>query len=431
MSRKILYCVLLVERLDKTLRISIIAKILGFIGVVKRKWLQQIVLLTVGAGIVNFTFQILLARKLSVSNFGYFSAVWSGMAVVGLFTISFQNHATIATTKDVGIESSSNRKSNYLSSITLAASIAGFVLFLFISQYVDEFDNHLIGSIAISISLPISAITAFALGRLLAWRGPVNYLLINLLLAFSKIVIALLVLPFTDSVDILILVLLSKQIVISATLVYFENRNLGKIKGKLYDLHSLRVLLPTTIFWMLFYVDVPLVRLHSNQIDAGVYAGLSNIAKIPLLLSASVNSFLLTSKQLNSLSPQRNDFISKVVVSYILGFFMFLIGFTTFGSQFVEITLGVQYVNQELLILQLLCYLPIMAFGFLLVLNYEKITITKILILVTLVVLELIYFSLVKLSVNEFLLIYSIFALFLCLVVAIRSRPVYSMEKSK
>ena len=106
-------------------------------------------------------------------------------------------------------------------------------------------------------------------------------------------------------------------------------------------------------------------------------------------------------------------------------------GFAVLGRQFVEITLGVNFVNQKLLMLQLLSYTPIVAFGFLLVLRYQEISIPKLLTLVSVTILAVIYLFIAKLTITQFLMSYMILGLVVFLITLIRSGPVSAMEENK
>jgi O-antigen/teichoic acid export membrane protein len=393
--------------------------------------IHQIVLLSIGAGILNFGFQILLARKLSVNNFGYFSAIWSAIAVVGLFTIGFQNQAIIATRRGQEFSPRTNQRLSYLQSIILLTSILAPILYAVSTLYGNELNQYISGSIAVSLSLPLSALTSVAFGRLIAWRGPVLYLGISFLLALSKILLAVIILNYTDSIDILIFALLAKQAIFTLVFIGIENRFLPKLQGKIYSFASLRVLLPTTIFWMLLYIDVTLIRQHSNATEAGVYAGLSNIAKIPLILSASVNSFLLASKRLDTSNSKLKMFTVKSALCYTFSYFAFLAIIGIFGDVIVQMSIGISYVNQVILIQQVLCYSTIVAFGFLLTFRYEQITLQKLYILSALVIFELSILFFAKLSVPQFLFIYFVFPLAMCITLLLRLVPRASVEKNE
>jgi O-antigen/teichoic acid export membrane protein len=119
-------------------RLTKCRKALNFLTIIRRSRFQSILFLTIAAGIFNLGFQILLARKLTISDFGYFSAVWSGIGVVGLFTIGFQNQAIIATKM---LDKSQNvpiRAQSYLSSITLATSLLALFAFILMSMPSDR-----------------------------------------------------------------------------------------------------------------------------------------------------------------------------------------------------------------------------------------------------------------------------------------------------
>jgi hypothetical protein len=247
---------------------------------------QKIILLTILGGMINYLFQMILAQELSIVNYGYFSAVWSLLAAASLITSGFQNHSTIATNRSLHSAALESQTSSFLGSILKVTSVASILVFVNVLIFFDEKIQNKVGIMLVCISVPISGLTAVMLGRLLGWQGPVPFLKMSLLLAVTKLALAYLILIFSENVNLLIFMLLLKQLVITILVLKYENRHIPKLLGKISEIESLAVILTTTLFWALVYLDVPLFRLNANEVESGTLSKTRKLSRLYFLLTS-------------------------------------------------------------------------------------------------------------------------------------------------
>ncbi len=377
---------------------------------------QTIILLTLLGGVINYIFQIILAKELSIVNYGYFSAIWSLLAAASLITSGFQNQSTVATTKSLDLTTLETKTSSFVGSVLKVTSLASILIFANVLVFFDEKVQSKIGIMLVCVSVPISGLTAVVLGRLLGWKGPVPFLQMSLVLALTKLILAYFILIFSENVNLLIFILLLKQLIVSTVVLRYENRHIPKLSGKIYEIESLAVVLTTTLFWGLVYLDVPLFRLNADEVQSGMFSALSNLSKIPIILSASANSFLLSSGILKSDNKDNRKIIKVIFFGYLIIYAICIITFHFFGKNLVKYTIGAKYFDYDLLISQLISYFPLYLLGLLLVTNFQKIRGVTMSALVVILLAQLIVLMNFKLSTKEFLLTNSFFIFAMCIV---------------
>jgi O-antigen/teichoic acid export membrane protein len=362
--------------------------------------------LTLLNGLINFTFQIYLARVLNVEDFGQFSAVWVGIAIISYFTVGFQNHATLASgTFKTKYENRKTKRGSYLASI-MKESIYLVLILNSILFFVDvSYDTKIKISI-MSISLPISILTSFVLGRFLGSINPKSFYSGNLWLSLCKMASAVLFLFFFENVYWMILWLLFTHFMLTLIINRFQNKSLPIIYGHYWSLASRRILLVSAVYWTMAGIDIIFFRLQADSNTSGIYSGTSNLAKIPLIISASINVYLL--HRLSNQKMTRDNFV-RVFRNAVLFYFVLILFSLLFSlllnSQIINTTIGAKYLSEYLLAKQIASYSGLIFLGLVISFRFTSINNAETTILTISGVIHFCALGFLDLSLDEFLLI--------------------------
>jgi O-antigen/teichoic acid export membrane protein len=392
---------------------------------------QSTFLLLILGTALNFLFQIYLARMLSIANYGKFAAIWTAISTAGLITSGLQNQTTASTIKAISDPLQKENDKNLLNTTMLSLSGLSLLIFIALNIVSGLQINTVISILMISLSIPISGLTAIALGRVLGWKGIKSFLTLGLVLSSMKFLAAIMVLPFTQNAHIIILMVLLMQLIISILVVRFENKKVPPLTGKFFNIDNLKLMLPTTLYWALVYVDVPMFRFHASEENAGIYSGVSNLTKIPLILGASVNTFILSSRLFEVSTSESRKYLSRILKLFFLFYFLFFIAAAFFGDLVVNVTLGARYEQSGLIVRQLMGYFAVYCFGFFTILNFERLSTPKLQLLLSLFVFQIATLMIFKLGLEEFLIAYSIFPALMTLVLVWRKNLTNFSKQSK
>lgn len=404
---------------------------LGTEVAVYMKKFQGLVLLIIVTNLLNFTFQVYLARMLSVANYGLFAGIWTAISTVGLFSSGLQNQSTASTVKAITNPRSGSNQKKFLNSTLITLCGLSLVVFLALNVVSGFQPNKSISILLISVSMPISGITAIALGRILGWKGVKSFLLFSLILSLIKFLAGVIVIPFTQNPNIMILMILMIQFLISILLIRYEDTKIQPLFGEFHSFENLKLALPTVLYWALVFIDVPIFRYHSSEVSAGIYAAVSNFTKIPLIFAASLNSFLLTSGRLGRNTHEDKKYISRVSGILFLFYFFFLIGSIFLGDMFLNLVIGERYAQFGLAFKQVIAYFSVYLFGFFTILNFEKISKGKMCLLLVLFFSQIAFLLILNLTLEEFLFVYSIFPALMTLVLIWRKSLTDFSKKTK
>jgi O-antigen/teichoic acid export membrane protein len=391
------------------------------------------VYLTLLNGLVNFTFQIYLARVLNVESFGQFSAVWVGIAIISYFTVGFQNHATLASSKLKTMpENRKTRSGSYLTSI-MKESIFLVLILNSILFFLDLSYETKIKISIMSISLPISILTSFVLGRFLGSINPNSFYSGNLWLSLCKMASAVLFLFFFKNVYWMILWLLFTHFIFTLIINRIQNKSLPRIYGHYWSVASRRVLLVSAVYWTMAGIDIIFFRLQADSIASGIYSGTSNLAKIPLIISSSINVYLL--HRLSNQRMVRNIFVRlfrNAILFYCILILFSLLFSLLLNAQIINTTIGSKYLSGYLLAKQIAGYSGLIFLGLVISFRFTSMSNVETIVITISGIIHFCALGLLDLSLNEYLLIIwitpTVLAMYLGVNLARRSKFVNTLD---
>lgn len=309
-------------------------------------------------GLINYLFYPVLSRILQPTAFGEVQVLASlflqlgiCLGVLGLLTVN------IVTNYDD--KNKRNRIISELERLTILIGAAFLLVFIFLSGPLKNFFHFgsvwpfIVLALAVFISVPLTFRNGFLRGR--QKFGLVSQ--VGIFAAASDLVLAaiLALMGFsTTGVMAALVIAQGLTFIFAATLA----RRLGfteSLRGQLFRLPDLKLILPELKYALLVLVgsltitamyslDIIVVKHYFDAHTAGLYAGISTVARIIFFLTASVAQVLMPAIKLQQSARENRQILMKsiLILASIGG--AALLSFTILPHLIVRILMGGTYV---------------------------------------------------------------------------------------
>jgi O-antigen/teichoic acid export membrane protein len=305
----------------------------------------------------SYLFYPILGRILSPADYGDLQAL---ISLIAQFTIIFGAFSVVAVNITANTENSYERDAvlGELQKIAFWIIVATFIILLLSISELKSFFNFssVYPLIGLVIILPISAMATFrnaylqgsGLFRQLSISGIISSLG-RLVFAVGCILLGLGVIGATLGIilsGLAVLIYLYYQTKDSLNLSIKSNLHIlekGSIKKELK--YGVLVFFATVLITFYHTSDVLIIKHYFNSVDAGLYSGISAIAKILFFAIGPTSAVLLSSIKIKQSFKENASVLKKsLIISLIvggIGIFMF----STFSAMIISLMVGKEYAS--------------------------------------------------------------------------------------
>ncbi len=306
---------------------------------------------------LNYVFHPILGRLLSPADFGdvqvLISLIAQSAVIFGVFSIMAVNITT-------NVENQNERDAIITELRKIAFWIVGFIsIFILISMFwLKSFFNFssvypIVGLVVILLISPVTIFrSAFLQGsgrfRELSSSGVIS--------SFGRIIFSVIFVLLGLNVFGVTLGIILANISLLIYLYYktSSSLNLG-VKSGLYVLeegsivrelkYGLLVFFATGLIVIFYTSDILIVKHYFNSVEAGLYSGISAIAKILFFVIGPASAVLLSSVKVENSFKENNSCLKKsLIVSFIIGV-VGLLTFYLFNDIIVKLMIGKEYAS--------------------------------------------------------------------------------------
>jgi O-antigen/teichoic acid export membrane protein len=304
---------------------------------------------------LNYAFHPILGRLLSPEDFGDIQAL---IALIAQLAIIFGVFSVIAVNVTANTENPHERDSIIFELQKITFWIIGIV-FLFLLLSISELRSFFNFSttyplIGLALILPISAITTFR-NALLQGSGRFKHLSVagiisslgRLVFAVVGILLGMGVLGATLGIvlaNVAVLIYLFRQTRDSFHLNTKTNVRVlekGSVVREL--IYGILVFFTTSLVTIYYTSDVLIVKHYFNSVDAGLYSGISAIAKMLFFVIGPSSAVLLSSVRMKHSYIKNNSALKKSLFTSLLIGGLGLFTFYLFSDIIVKLMIGIKY----------------------------------------------------------------------------------------
>jgi len=304
---------------------------------------------------LNYLFYPVLSRLLSPSDFGDIQALFSLIAQSGIILGAFSIIAVniISNTLD------ENERDVVISKLQKISFYIIGIIFIILLLYIGKLKYFFNFStfyplFGLAIILPLSTLITFRNAYL---QGTGNFLHLSIsgiVASLSKLILAVVFILVGLSVFGATLGIIFSYVLVFIYLFY-QTRNFLHLNKKT-DIHILEkgrinkelkygllVFFATGLVTLFYTSDILIIKHYFSAIDAGLYAGVSVVAKILFFVIAPASTVLFSSVKIaRSFKENLLALRKSLIISIILGLGG-MITFYFFSSEIVSITVGSKY----------------------------------------------------------------------------------------
>ncbi len=312
--------------------------------------------------VLNYIFHPILGRLMDPIAFGDVQALISLIAQVGILFGAFSVVAVNITTN---FDNHEDRDAMIAELQRISFYIVGFgivVILLWISELKSFFNfSSVYPFIGLAIMLPISSAATFRSAYLhgsgrfkdLSVSGVVSSIT-RLLFAVSLVILGLGSLGATIGIVL--------AVITSYFYLFWRTKNDLHLKIKnnfhLLEKGSIRkeivygvlVLFATTLVTLFFTIDVLVVKYFFSAYEAGLYSGISAVAKVIFFAIVPVSGVLFSSIKLQNTQKENMIILSKSLVISILVGLVGLLTFYLFHDMTIKVLIGQKYLSLSYLL---------------------------------------------------------------------------------
>jgi O-antigen/teichoic acid export membrane protein len=338
----------------------------------------------------NFFFQVLMARSLHPEEFGVFENYWSIMSNLALLFSGTQIFAAYSILINQSSLVSENEPRKYFDKYlrsTIAVGLLSTLILLGLLSLGSSRQLAIFPAAVIFLSVPVSILGNIMLGKVQGSSHPIELQVWSFLMSFSKVLIAVVLLQFTENILVLIIALVLKQAIFGLILAV-RNRNLSEISVSFFSLKSLQINLHYVLFWLIAGFDVSIFGRTATDLELGNYAAAANIGKIVLFFAMMFPTllfrFILTEKVISE-SQKRRTFAGFFLAVCLVFLVTVLIAIREWLFVFLY---GANYLDAaDIFIPYSLAMIPVSIYYYVLTFNFVELkTRTSILLLVVAVI---------------------------------------------
>jgi O-antigen/teichoic acid export membrane protein len=307
------------------------------------------------AAFLNYIFHPMLGRLLSPTEFGDIQALLSLVAqsaiIFGAFSIIAVNITT--NTSDLTLRDAIITE---LQKIAFWFVGAVFVFLLFSVSFLKSFFNFssIYSVIALAVILPISSLTTFRNAHLQGTGKFKELSVSGVISSISRLVLSvgLVLLGFGAGGAITGIVVAN---IVVLVYLFYKTRNSFKLdfKASIHELekgsvrselvYGLLILFATSLVTLYYTSDVLIIKHYYNASEAGLYSGISAIAKILFFAIGPTSAVLLSSVKIkNTFNENSKVLMKSVLISLALGL-AGLLGFYFMKDLVIRIMIGERY----------------------------------------------------------------------------------------
>jgi O-antigen/teichoic acid export membrane protein len=312
---------------------------------------------SIAVAFLNYLFYPMLGRLLPPAQFGDIQALVSMMAQTGII-FGALSVVVVNITANTESEGERNAIIAELRKISLYIMGASALLLLLISGKIESFLNFssIYPVIALAVLLVLSALSTFR-SAFLQGKGRFGELSVNgVISAGGRLGFAVLFITLGFATLGATLGIVLSQIVALYYLVFRTRGALdvhstadihvleaGRVRGEL--LYGLLVLCATGLVTFLYTSDILIVKHYFDADTAGVYSGVSSIAKILFFLLGPTAGVLLSAVKIKN-SKRENDIVlfKSLAISALIGG-AGLCTFYVFHDMIIKLMIGAKYLS--------------------------------------------------------------------------------------
>jgi O-antigen/teichoic acid export membrane protein len=307
--------------------------------------------------VLNYAFHPILGRLMNPSDFGDIQAFISLLAQSAIIFVAFSVVVVNITTNT---ENSYERNAiiSELQKIALWITLGVFIILIISLLKLQSFFNFssIYPLIALAVILPISAINVFRDAYLQGCGAFMELSISGVISSLGRLFFAVSLLVIGWGTLGVTLGIILSNIAVMAYL-YLKTRKTLNLQTK-SNIHTLKkgsikkeltygvlVFFTTGLVTLFYTIDVLIVKRYFDAHEAGLYSGISAIAKILLFVIGPVSAVLLSSIKIkNSFKENFNIFRKSLGITLFVGF-LGLTAFSVFYDLIIKAMIGDRYAD--------------------------------------------------------------------------------------